>query len=134
AAINKLCAMNVDVIVITRGGGSAADLRWFDAREVAYAIAGCPIPVVCAIGHHDDQCVAEEIAHTRQKTPTAAAEFILGVFSDTADFIERMAQQLATLLARRLEDALELQNALVERLINAAERSLGAKREKLLQT
>jgi exodeoxyribonuclease VII large subunit len=104
AAISKLCAEQVDVIILTRGGGSAADLRWFDSREIAFAIAKCSVPIIAAIGHHDDQSIAEEIAFTRQKTPTAAAEFILEQFRK----IDLRLHQLATQIQRRATENLDL--------------------------
>ncbi len=69
-----------DLIVITRGGGSASDLRWFDSSEVAAGIVAANVPIVAAIGHHEDLCVAEEISFMRQKTPTAAADYLAGLF------------------------------------------------------
>lgn len=90
----KVLQDKVDVIVMTRGGGSAADLRWFDHKEVALAVAKCKVPVVCAIGHHEDICIAEEISYVRQKTPTAAAEYILNCFRSVADHIDRLIAQL----------------------------------------
>ena len=119
-AIEKLVAHGCDLIVITRGGGSAADLRWFDASEIAYAIVECPTPVICAIGHHDDVCVAEEVSYMRQKTPTAAAEYILAIFSQTRDKIDSLARKLAALLAEKAAELAELQSALSERLDHMA--------------
>jgi len=111
-ALRQLEALGVDAIVITRGGGSAADLRWFDAPEIAYAIAGCKVPVIAAIGHHDDVCVAEEICYQRQKTPTAAAQFFLDWISGTRDRINHLADRIADNVGLRLDT---LQNRL-ERL------------------
>jgi exodeoxyribonuclease VII large subunit len=118
-----------DMIVMTRGGGSAADLRWFDAPEIAYAIASCPVPVVAAIGHHDDVCVAEEICYLRQKTPTAAADFVLECFASTRERIEELAGELAHYLGQRVEDVMKLQSMLAERLAGAAELALGRHRQ-----
>ncbi len=94
----------VDVIVMTRGGGSAADLRWFDSREIAFAIAECRVPVVAAIGHHEDVCVAEDICFQREKTPTAAADFIISVFSRTRERLD----QLGLALDKTLNDRVKL--------------------------
>ena len=59
---------NCDIIVIT-SGGSAADLRWFDAKEVAHAIANSKTPIISAIGHHDDMTIAEDISYAKLKNP-----------------------------------------------------------------
>ncbi len=99
-AIQSLVEKKCDVIVITRGGGGASDLRWFDTPQVAYAIAQCPIPIVAAIGHHDDICVAEEIAFHREKTPTAAADYIVQLFQRDFLNIERYQQLLIDILGQ----------------------------------
>lgn len=130
-ALKRLEGEGVDVIVVTRGGGSAADLRWFDAPEIAYAIARCTIPVIAAIGHHDDVAVAEEICYLRQKTPTAAADFVASIFQKTRERIDRLATGLAELLSRRIDEFGLLTAALIERLAAAGERSLAARSERL---
>lgn len=101
----ELQSKNVDLIVLTRGGGSMADLRWFDAREVAMAIANCPVPVIAAIGHQDDLCVAEEISFLRAKTPTAAAEVLLSCFRTLRERLGQITHQLAGLLEFRAHQA-----------------------------
>lgn len=131
AALTLLISHECDVIVLTRGGGSAADLRWFDTPEIAYAIAHCPIPVVAAIGHHDDRCIAEEVCYERQKTPTAAADFILSRFEEARKRLE----QSTTFFRRRLEQVyvslLDKQAVLNEKLTRSARETLGRQREKL---
>ena len=129
-AINQLIKKEVDAIIITRGGGSAADLRWFDASEIAYAIAKSPVPIIAAIGHHDDICVAEEICYLRQKTPTAAAQFVLDWFLGTRDRITELADRIIDSVSRRLDwlnDNLQgLSIALVEQSNNGLNRSLNS--------
>ena len=66
-----------DCVVIIRGGGSTDDLNSFDDLELARRVAQCPIPVVVGIGHERDRTVLDEIAHTRCKTPTAVAAFLI---------------------------------------------------------
>ena len=65
--LRELSSLDLDAIVLTRGGGSAADLRWFDSPEIAYALAESRVPVISAIGHHDDVCVAELISPFTEK-------------------------------------------------------------------
>ncbi len=67
-----------DVVVLIRGGGSKADLLCFDNYDLACNIAQFPCPVITGIGHERDNSVCDIVAHTRTKTPTAAAEFIVG--------------------------------------------------------
>lgn len=87
-AINILETIGVDIIVITRGGGSAADLHWFNSEKIAYAIVKSKIPIISAIGHHDDTCIAEEVSYHREKTPTAAGDFIINIFNQTKELLE----------------------------------------------
>lgn len=66
-----------DCVVIIRGGGATTDLLGFDNLELARAVASFPIPVVVGIGHERDFTALDYIAHTRCKTPTAVAEFLV---------------------------------------------------------
>lgn len=77
-----------DLVVIVRGGGSQADLSCFDSYELAFKIATCVYPVVTGIGHERDDTVADIVAHTKKKTPTDAAEFMISCvrsFENTVD-------------------------------------------------
>ena len=66
-----------DLVVIIRGGGSSSDLSDFDSYELAACIAQYPLPVLTGIGHERDETVLDFVAHTKVKTPTAAAAFII---------------------------------------------------------
>lgn len=78
AAVAGLARAGVEVIVVARGGGATTDLAAFDTELVARAIATCPVPVVTGVGHETDRSVADEMAHVAAKTPTAAAQLIIG--------------------------------------------------------
>jgi exodeoxyribonuclease VII large subunit len=73
AALATLARRAVDVIVVVRGGGARSDLAAFDSERVARAIALCEVPVLTGVGHETDRSVADEVAHTAHKTPTACA-------------------------------------------------------------
>lgn len=92
-ALALLAANPVDVIVIARGGGSRLDLAPFDSEEVSRAVAGLTVPVVAGIGHEIDRSVVDEAAAVSVKTPTAAAEWLVGRVGEYAGRID---------LARRL--------------------------------
>ena len=77
-ALRSLARRSVDVVVVVRGGGSRSDLAPFDAEGVARTIAGMPMPVITGIGHEVDRSVADEVAHTACKTPTACAQTLVG--------------------------------------------------------
>ena len=69
----------MDAIVITRGGGSIADLSCFDSQIIAEGIAACRLPVFSGIGHEINITITDLAAHTYQKTPTAIAQFLTGL-------------------------------------------------------
>jgi exodeoxyribonuclease VII large subunit len=74
AAIGTLARRShLDVIVVIRGGGAKNELAVFDAEVIARTIAASPIPVLTGLGHETDRSVADEVAHTALKTPTACA-------------------------------------------------------------
>jgi len=77
-AIFTLNKYPVDVIAVVRGGGSASDLMGFDKEGVAVAIANSKNPILTGIGHQIDRTVADEVSNQSFKTPTAAAQFIIG--------------------------------------------------------
>lgn len=66
-----------DIVVIIRGGGSVTDLSGFDSLDLAENVAQFPIPIITGIGHERDDTIIDLISHTRVKTPTAAAEFLI---------------------------------------------------------
>jgi len=78
-----------DAVVIIRGGGATADLSSFDNYDLAYNITQFPLPVITGIGHEKDDTIIDLVAHTRMKTPTAVAEFLL---AGMTRFYERLIE------------------------------------------
>lgn len=73
------CRMDdFDALAIVRGGGAQVDLDCFDSYELAAHVAQFPLPVIAGIGHERDETIVDLVAHTRMKTPTAVAEFLVG--------------------------------------------------------
>jgi len=70
-----------DVVVIIRGGGSASELSYFDSYTLAANCAQFPLPVITGIGHERDDSILDLVAHTRLKTPTAVAAFLIDCLS-----------------------------------------------------
>ncbi|HPL06662.1 MAG TPA: exodeoxyribonuclease VII large subunit [Bacteroidales bacterium] len=83
-----------DLVVLIRGGGATVDLSCFDGYELASALAQFPLPLLSGIGHERDRSVADMVAHTSVKTPTAAAELILSCLEQEDRKIEDMAASL----------------------------------------
>ncbi|MEM7816635.1 MAG: exodeoxyribonuclease VII large subunit [Candidatus Aenigmatarchaeota archaeon] len=86
---NKLSLDELDVIVITRGGGSTADLSWFDNKNIAKAIALSKFPVLSAIGHEINTTITDIVAHTFVKTPTKGAQFLI---EQVKNFLEKVKE------------------------------------------
>ena len=72
-ALRQLARTDVDVIALVRGGGSRADLATFDDEQLARTIAALDLPVLTGVGHEVDRSIADDVAHTAYKTPTACA-------------------------------------------------------------
>ncbi len=105
-----------DVAVIIRGGGSAADLSCFDNYTLAARIARFPIPVITGIGHEKDDTVADIVAHTKMKTPTAVAEFLISGARGFEEKIDTLENRLRLYSGELLEDAAGMLDSLVRRL------------------
>ena len=101
-----------DVVIIIRGGGAVSELSCFDSYDLAYNIANFPLPVITGIGHERDDTVADVVAHTKVKTPTAAAEFIISKVFDTAQALETFARRLGDAVVGRMN----AENVRLERL------------------
>ena len=105
AALDHLARQDLDVIVVTRGGGSRADLSWFDQQDLCVAVSRCSRPVITAIGHEIDTSLADLCAHTRCKTPTAAAEFLVERVRNWDLRLLAVGDRLAGAALARLESA-----------------------------
>ena len=97
----------VDVIVVTRGGGSLEDLWEFNEEEVARAIAASPVPVVSAVGHEIDFTISDFAADVRAPTPSAAAEILSADAGELLEQLGHFSSRLGRSLASRLDTARE---------------------------
>jgi exodeoxyribonuclease VII large subunit len=130
----------VDVLVVARGGGSFEDLLPFSDEAVVRAVAGCPIPVVSAVGHEQDTPLCDLAADARASTPTAAARLVVPDLDElrmglarSGDALERSVRELLRRSRERIDTAADrLQRAprlLIERrgaALDVAEARLSA--------
>jgi exodeoxyribonuclease VII large subunit len=104
---------NVDVIIVTRGGGSIEDLCAFNDEKVALAIFDSTIPVISAVGHEIDWTIADFVSDLRVPTPSAAAELVIA----RKDELKGQIKQLSARLGNSLSRLLERSRSRVERLL-----------------
>lgn len=143
-----------DVILICRGGGSRADLAWFDSEALARAVALFPIPVVVGIGHEEDRCVLDEVGwRPKPATPSGAAKLLVKTVEDTLTRVDqnfdRILQEALGLLEAEQRGLSERERRLVQgvkgrvawekqgldyrekRLVRGAQGRLGLARERI---
>ncbi|MCK9641037.1 MAG: exodeoxyribonuclease VII large subunit [Prolixibacteraceae bacterium] len=120
-----------DVVVMIRGGGSQVDLSCFDNYNIAYHITQFPLPVLTGIGHEKDDSIADLVAHTRLKTPTAVAEFILDGVAAFEVRMNLMQQETISLIENRMEEEKELLEELTDELSRLVRDQLGNKKKEL---
>ena len=89
-----------DVVVIIRGGGATTDLACFDTYNLALNCAQFPLPVIAGIGHQRDISILDMVAHTSVKTPTAAAEFLIGKMQDAKDELLNLADDIHSVISQ----------------------------------
>jgi exodeoxyribonuclease VII large subunit len=111
--------LKLDLILITRGGGSLDDLWAFNEEIVARAIFESALPVVSAVGHEIDFTIADFVADVRAATPSAAAEIITeGVFS-SCKFVAQCGERMGQLFRRRLAEKQSMLKYQSDRLARA---------------
>jgi exodeoxyribonuclease VII large subunit len=108
-----------DLVVIVRGGGAAQDLVCFDDYELAINIAQFPIPVITGIGHDHDVHIADMMAHSSLKTPTAAASFLIDLFSAEEQQLFSISRRVVLAIQSRLERECAMIERIRERVVRA---------------
>lgn len=113
AALDRIAleADQWDVVAIIRGGGASTDLNGFDTYLLAANIAQFPLPVLSGIGHERDETIVDYVAHTRLKTPTAVAVFLIdsrhnevAVLHELEERMIRVVQETVVRERRQLDD------------------------------
>jgi exodeoxyribonuclease VII large subunit len=93
--LRRLSALELDVIVIARGGGARSDLATFDSERLARLVAELPVPVISGVGHEIDRTVTDEVAHVAAKTPTAAAAHLVEAVDAYCEQLARIAHRVS---------------------------------------
>ena len=101
-----------DCVVIIRGGGSTSDLSGFDTLALAENVAQFPLPIITGIGHDRDESVLDMVSHTRVKTPTAAAAFLISHLKQVLDRIENSEERIL----RHVQSTMEVERLRLTRL------------------
>ncbi|MBL9172361.1 MAG: exodeoxyribonuclease VII large subunit [Verrucomicrobiales bacterium] len=104
AADGPDAAPRLDVVLVTRGGGSLEDLWAFNEEVVARAIAASGVPVVSAVGHEIDFSIADFVADLRAATPSAAAELLTEAYVASRTTVAEASRRAGWLLRRRMEE------------------------------
>jgi exodeoxyribonuclease VII large subunit len=122
----------VDVVVVTRGGGSLEDLWEFNEEEVARAVAASPVPVVSAVGHEIDFTICDFASDFRAPTPSAAAEILSADAAELVARLRRDAGRMATTCRQMMESTrLRLQNVRSSTLFREPRRRLDEASQRL---
>ena len=102
-AIKIIDMLNLDVIIVGRGGGSIVDLYCFNDEELAETIFNTKTPIISAVGHETDFTIADFVADLRAPTPSAAAEIANFIYADYLYTLEFYKNKLAECARRRVD-------------------------------
>lgn len=135
AALETVESENVqgkfDAVVIIRGGGAQLDLDCFDDYRLAAQIAKFPLPIFTGIGHERDETIADLVAHTRLKTPTAVAEFLLSGFREFEENLGLALQRIDRATRSKLREEEQRIHQVAIRVRSLAIQKLSLENEKV---
>lgn len=133
AALNSLSRRDdIDLVMLMRGGGSKGDLAAFDDEQIAMAISKCSHPVFTGIGHEIDTSIADIVAHTANKTPTACAQSVIAIVESFLSELSYSAGSLRSLTQTAVERARARIAVSVERLRTRPRTALERQSQKLM--
>jgi exodeoxyribonuclease VII large subunit len=135
AALRALCEQpDVDVIVLTRGGGSFEDLLPFSDERLVRAVAECAVPIVSAVGHEQDTPLCDLAADVRASTPTMAGKLVVPELAELSGMLDRARESLARCARRTLERDTQRLKRSAERLRAAPRRALEQESQRVERT
>ncbi|WP_018132469.1 exodeoxyribonuclease VII large subunit [Effusibacillus pohliae] len=102
--LNRCVELQIDVLIVGRGGGSLEELWAFNEEIVARAIFASQIPVISAVGHETDFTIADFVADVRAATPTAAAELAVPHLLELLRHLDTTQQRLITAISNQVRD------------------------------
>ena len=105
-----------DAVLILRGGGAKLDLACYDDYSLAAVIAQYPLPVLTAIGHDQDYHVCDMVAHEFVKTPTALADFIIGIYETEDERLSSLQTRMSLAFSNKIYAAESALNSLQARV------------------
>ena len=133
AALNSLSRRDdLDLVMLMRGGGSKGDLAAFDDEQIAMAVSKCSHPVFTGIGHEIDTSIADIVAHTANKTPTACAQSVIAIVESFLSELSYSAGSLRSLTQTAVERARSRIAVSVERLRTRPRTALERQSQKLM--
>lgn len=125
--------LSYDVLVIIRGGGADTDFLIFDNYHVGLAIARFPVPVITGIGHQKNVTIADMMAHTSTKTPTKAAEFIIGHNRNFEEQLVRIRSALVIRVQQLMQQRVNALTSCTHRITNGSRQLVYDQRDLLQQ-
>ncbi len=120
-----------DAVAIIRGGGAQIDLACFDNYELAFNVAQFPLPVITGIGHDKDDTVIDMVAHTRMKTPTAVAEFLISGALQFSQQLNELEKHFTELVNDQLEENKNRLNDAADQLSNLVNQMIVTQQNRL---
>lgn len=120
--------LDLDAVVITRGGGSTADLSWFDNAKIAERIASSRVPILSGIGHEINITITDLASHTHMKTPTAIAQFLIRNIENFLLEIENKTRKIIETTNNQVKNSKQELRVLSADMAQVTNRFLGSHR------
>lgn len=123
--------IDIDVLVIARGGGSIERLQPFNCETIAKAIFSSKIPIISGIGHENDTTIADLVADIRASTPTHAARILSDPWRNAANLLNQTAKSITSIFLRNFKDNFLRIASYKENIVTAPDKILKSRIQKL---